>query len=345
MKSFLNISYFIHRFLCYLVLFACLLGCYAPSQQVSNIRSPYFADSIPQLPHNLMTDKGIELGKALFFDKNLSGNGQIACATCHIPSLAFADTVALTNKGISGKNLLRNTPPLFNLAWTSNGLFWDGGVNNLESLSFAPLSHADEMGQDLSTLPKKLTAIPDYRSLFFETFGQDTITNAMIARALAQYLRTLFAENSRYDDFVQQKIQLDRLEIEGLNVFNKKCATCHLPPLFTDNKFHNIGLDSIIIADTANILLGRFRITQDSADIGKFKTPSLRNLAFTFPYMHDGRLRRLEDVLLHYQANMKKNIYLDTLFIQENNKVGIPLSPEEIKSLIAFLNTLNQPQW
>lgn len=286
------------------------------------------------------TLEGINLGKMLFFDTHLSGNNQVACASCHLPSQAFADTVALSNRGISGKPLIRNTPTLLNLAWTQQGLFWDGGAKDIESLVFAPLRHADEMGQDLSQLPQKLRALPYYSKLFKKVFQQDTITNAMIARALAQYVRTLTFASSRYDEFAQGKVQFTNVELQGFQIFQKKCATCHPPPLFTDNSFHNIGLDSIFTKDEENMYLGRYRITLDSSDIGKFKTPTLRQWALTFPYMHDGRFKNINEVLLHYQSNMKKNPYLDPIFVQANGKVGIPLAREEAYALLNFLKTL-----
>ncbi|GAB4191425.1 MAG: cytochrome c peroxidase [Thermoflexibacter sp.] len=334
MKCFLNISI--------LLIFAFSFCSCQPSSEAELLHDyiPYFADSLPVPLRNPLTTAGVNLGKALFFDTHLSGNKQVSCASCHLPSQAFADTVALSTHGISGKPLVRNTPTLLNLAWTQQGLFWDGGAKDIESLVFAPLRHADEMGQDLSQLPPKLRALPYYPTLFKKAFQQDTITNAMIARALAQYVRTLTFANSRYDEYAQGKIQFTHLELQGLQIFQKKCATCHPPPLFTDNLFHNIGLDSMFIHNEENMHLGRYRITLDSLDIGKFKTPTLRQWALTFPYMHDGRFKNINEVLFHYQTNMKKNPYLDPLFIQADGKVGIPLTQEEINALLAFLQTL-----
>ncbi len=334
MKYFLSINILF-------IIFTCFFSCQSsPRGEVFRTYLPYFADSLPTTSRNPLTAEGIHLGKMLFFDTHLSGNNQVACASCHLPSQAFADTVALSRSGISGKPLIRNTPTLLNVAWTSKGLFWDGGAKDIESLVFAPLRHADEMGQDLSQLPQKLRALPHYPSLFKKAFQQDTITNALIARALAQYVRTVTFADSRYDKFIQGKVQFTDLELQGFQIFKKKCATCHPPPLFTDNSFHNIGLDSVFTYDEENMHLGRYRITLDSLDIGKFKTPTLRQWALTFPYMHDGRMKNINEVLLHYQSNMKKNPYLDLAFVQANDKVGIPLTAKEVNALLAFLKTL-----
>ncbi len=294
--------------------------------------SPYFADSIPYPVQNPFSEAGIALGKLLFDDPTLSGNNQISCATCHHKSKHFTDGISLSNNGLSKKRLPRNAPTLFNLAWADQGLFWDGGAQNLESLVFAPLKHADEMGQDLKLLPEELRQKDNYKTLFFKAFAQDTITNALIARALAQYVRTLTAAHARYDEVIQKKAQFTKLEQQGLEIFNQQCVSCHPPPFFTDFGFHAVGdfLEAKEIKTPENdenkIEKGRYRITADSADLGKFKTPTLRNLAMTAPYFHDGRYQTIE------------------IAIQKHTKATNPPRKEEISLLIAFLNTLNEKQ-
>lgn len=303
------------------VAFACASP--MPEQVIYTI--PYFADSIPYPIRNPFINEGIALGKQLFFDKNLSGNGQISCATCHLPDFAFADTMPLTDKGFSKKKLMRNTPTLQNIAWANSGLFWDGGVQDIESLVFAPLRHADEMGQDLKKLPQKLMEMEGYRPLFKKAFLQDTTTNAMIARALAQYVRTLTSSHSRYDDFIQQKIKLTDSETQGLTIFEQKCQSCHLPPFFTDFDFHVVQKEyQTTITDNPleDFASGRFRITGREADIGKFKTPTLRNLKLTYPYLHDGSAKTIETAISTHET--------------------ISLSKPEMDLLLIFLATLNE---
>lgn len=289
----------------------------------------------PSLPaRNPLTATGIALGERLFFDTSLSINNSISCATCHNPQLSFSDGIAINTDGASGNKLKRNTPALINLAWMQ-GLFWDGGVHNLESLPFAALTNPDEMGSDLFKVSQKLNKNKSYKDLFKKAFDIDSISSAYIARALAQYQRTIIYSNSKYDDFIIGEIDLSKNEKLGMRIYQENCAFCHSPPLFTDNGYHNNGLDSIYLSGDLDIMKGRFRITQDSLDLGKFKTPSLRNLKFTAPYMHDGRFATLEEVLNHYQSGIKASTKLDT------SLDSISLSNEEKILLLEFLNTLN----
>ena len=289
----------------------------------------------PKIPtRNPQTKAGVLLGKRLFFDKTLSASKQVSCASCHKPELSFSDGKALSSLGVSGNILKRNTPALINLAWM-NELFWDGGVHNLESLPFAALTSPDEMGADLFMVSKNLNQDKTYKKMFFEAFAIDSISSAYISRALAQYQRTLIYNNSKYDAYLKGKRELSMNEIKGLEVFEDKCASCHIPPLFTDNSFHNIGLDTIFPQRDLNVLKGRARITQDSLDLGKFKTPSLRNLKFTVPYMHDGRFATLGDALNHYQKGIAPSLTLDSVLLD------FSIDHAEKKFLIAFLNTLN----
>jgi cytochrome c peroxidase len=289
----------------------------------------------PLLPaRNPLTATGIALGERLFFDTSLSINDKVSCATCHNPEFSFSDGIALNTSGASGNKLKRNTPALINLAWMQ-GLFWDGGVHNLESLPFAALTNPDEMGSDLLIVSKKLNDDLSYKKMFKTAFDIDSISSAYIARALAQYQRTIIYSNSKYDDFIIGEIDLTKNEKLGMEIYQENCASCHLSPLFTDNGYHNNGLNSIYHTVGLDIMKGRFRITQDSLDLGKFKTPTLRNLKFTAPYMHDGRFATLEDVLNHYQIGIKASTTLDT------SLESLSLSNAEKILLLRFLNTLN----
>lgn len=298
---------------------------------------PHFVDS----KTNPLSADGIALGRKLFFDKRLSGNNQVACATCHQQSLAFSDGFALTREGISGNALERNSPALINLAWADNGLFWDGGSNNLESQAFAPLAHADEMHQNLEELLEELNADASYPRMFEKAFGK-AINQADIVKAIAQFERTLISGNSRYDKYVRGESggSLDQNELKGLQLAEQFCFTCHAGPLMTDNLYHNNGIDDDFDDDTELMLKrGRARITGSSGDLGKFRTPTLRNVEKTGPYMHDGRFTTLQQVMEHYNSGILDSPTLDP-HLKKNGKLGIALSEEEKTQLISFLKTL-----
>ncbi len=298
----------------------------------------------PIIPdRNPMTEPGINLGKRLFFDTNLSNSGRISCASCHLPSHSFADSIPLS-LGDKGLILDRHTPTLINLAWMPE-LFWDGGAKNLESSIFAPLTHTKEMNMSLHQITSRLNQGVSYLKQFKATFGTDSVYSAYIARALAQYLRTLIAANSPFDQYFLTKDStfLSTKAFQGYLLFQKHCQACHPPPLFTDNQYHNIGLNKTFPPNNEGIYQGRFRISLDSTDIGKFKTPTLRNIARTAPYMHDGRFTTLEEVLQHYSHQVQSSATLDPFFFQnKTNSPRIELSPSEQEAIIAFLNTLTE---
>lgn len=298
---------------------------------------PEFIDS----KTNPLTANGIALGKKLFFDKRLSGNNQVSCATCHQQSLAFSDGFALTKQGISGNALERNSPALMNLAWANNGLFWDGGSTNLESQAFAPLAHVDEMHQNLEELLQELNTDAVYPKMFEKAF-EKAINQVDIVKAIAQFERTLISGNSKYDKYVRGESGgvLDENELKGLQLAEQFCFSCHATPLFTDNLYHNNGIDTDFTDDTELMLKrGRARITNNSDDLGKFRTPTLRNIEITGPYMHDGRFATLQDVMNHYSSGVLDSPTLDPL-LKKNGKLGIILSEVEKKQLISFLKTL-----
>lgn len=293
----------------------------------------YYGNKVSPPKNNLMSLEAVLLGKRLFFDTILSANNKVSCATCHQPKIHFTDGVKLSNAGVSGKYLMRNTPTLLNIGFHPQ-LFWDGGAKNLESLVFAPISHLDEMGQDLITLPQKIANHRSYREEFKKVFLTDTITNAYIARALAQYLRTIVADSSQYDLYLEGKRNLSFLENKGRVLFEKHCISCHTYPFFTDFKYHRMHLDTDLeSSDTGSQLLGRYRITLDSNDIGKYKTPTLRGLLYTAPYMHDGRYESLDEVVEHYSG---------LTFFKENNKqdtipVLVDVDKEAIKAFLRIV--------
>ena len=320
----------------YILIFLALAGCSKvdkPSKLELNYPK-HFPKPKDAPIRNPLTVEGVELGKMLFYDPALSASGKISCATCHLQNLSFSDGQKLSSSGVSGDTLKRNSPALINLAWMDY-LFWDGGVKNLESLPFAALTSSDEMGGDLKEIVKYLNENTKYKKRFQKAFGINQVSSAYIARALAQFQRTLISANSKYDKVQNGQSQFSEEELKGQKIFNQKCRSCHTPPLFTDNLFHNNGLDATFPTANEDVRAGRYRITLDSADLGKFKTPTLRNLQYTAPYMHDGRFESLKDVLNHYQNGIKKS---KTLSI---NLIEFGLVDQEVNLILVFLATIN----
>ena len=296
----------------------------------------------PVIPaNNPLTQEGVALGKKLFFEKLLSGDNSQSCASCHNPQNAFSDTNQFSN-GIDGKKGIRNAMPLFNLAWNFDDLFnWDRSEFSLENQAFEPIRNPIEMHATWKNVAKKLQNHPEYPTLFKLAFGTSTIDSVLITKAIAQFERTLISGNSKFDRFLRGETSLTPEEENGFNVFIDEakgdCFHCHGSnnnPLWTDNQFHNNGLDTTI-SD-----LGLGAKTGDPADNGKFKSPSIRNLAFTAPYMHDGRFATLEEVINHYSEGLKPSITIDPL-MKKVQQGGVQLTSKEKADLKAFLLTLS----
>ncbi len=287
---------------------------------------------------NPMSREGIELGRMLFYDVRLSANNKVSCASCHKQALAFSDGVAFSKAGVSATALLRHSPALINMAWANNGLFWDGGSTNLESQVFGPLTAHDEMSQNLYELLDELNAVPDYVARFKSAFD-DEISSQNVAKALAQFQRTLISADSKYDRYKLGKpgATLSSLELKGLELVKQKCQGCHAGELFTDNGYHNNGIDADFTNwDHEGLYLGRFRISYKDSDLGSFKTPTLRNAALTAPYMHDGRLATLEQVIDHYSDGIRNSETLSPLLPAG----GMKLTSDEKQAILSFLNAL-----
>lgn len=328
--------------LAWLCLVIFLSGC--EMEAVSPEDESYSFEVPPHFPapvideNNPMTAAGIRLGRQLFYDVRLSANNKVACATCHDPAKAFSDGKTLSLAGVAGTQLLRHAPALFNMAWANNGLFWDGGSTNLESQAFGPLTAHEEMAQDLYELVDELNADASYAEGFHEAF-QSGITSQNVAKALAQFQRSLVSATSRYDDYRLNRtgVTLSAGELAGLELVKQHCQGCHAGELFTDQGYHNNGLDSgFENQDHEGIYLGRYRITYNERDLGKFKTPSLRNVELTAPYMHDGRLATLEDVVDHYSGGIRHSATLGEQIPGD----GFRFSALEKQQIIAFLKTL-----
>ena len=289
---------------------------------------------------NPLTEEGVALGKKLFFDKRLSGDNSKSCATCHQPRNAFTDNTQFSI-GINGNPGTRNSMPLFNLAWNFNDRFaWDGKEISLENQALEPIGNPDELHGNWVDIIGKLQADPDYPELFTKAFGSVVIDSTLITKAIAQFERTLISGNSKFDQYLLGKSDLTSEELNGFNIFmdeNKgDCFHCHGSnhnPLWTNNEFHNNGLDNDFLD------LGLGAVTGDPNDNGKFRTPSLRNLFFTSPYMHDGRFETLDEVIDHYSEGLQYSSTIDPL-MKKVSQGGVQLSPEEKSDLKAFLLTL-----
>jgi cytochrome c peroxidase len=328
-----------------------LVNCTSKEEEDSYIAIPYelkvpalFASKLiaPLIPaNNLLTEEGVALGKKLFFDTVLSRNGTQSCASCHNPQKSFTDQQQFS-VGIQGEFGTRNAMPLFNLAWNFDERFaWDGKEIGLEKQALEPVSNPIEMHANWKTVAEKLKQHPQYPELFLKAFGTLKIDSTLVTKAIAQFERTLISGDSKFDQFLRSERSLTLEEQNGFNVFMDEskgdCFHCHGSdnnPLWTDNKFHNNGLDAIF-KDT-----GLGKITGDPNDDGKFKSPSIRNLVFTAPYMHDGRFTTLEEVINHYSEGLKRSSTLDPL-MKKVNQGGVNLSIKDKSDLKAFLLTLS----
>jgi cytochrome c peroxidase len=320
---------------------------YTPIPLALNIPSLFEQKLInPIIPNNNpQTVEGVALGKKLFFDPILSGNNSQACASCHISQSAFTDNTTFS-MGATGDFGTRNSMPLFNLAWNfDERFFWDGRGLSLERQAIEPVENPIEMHSDWNDVVTKLTAHSEYPLLFQRAFGTTPITKELTTKAIAQFERTLISGNSKFDKYLLGEVTLTSQELNGFNVFMDEtrgdCFHCHGSdnnPLWTDNSFHNNGLDETF-SD-----LGLGAVTGDPADNGKFKSPSLRNLAYSAPYMHDGRFDTLEDVINHYSEGLVHSPTIDPL-MKKVNEGGVQLTEQDKADLKAFLLTLSDPSF
>ncbi len=291
----------------------------------------HFSKPVYDFKKNPLTKEKIELGRVLFFDPLLSKDGTVSCASCHSPYNAFAHTDHDLSHGIGDSIGNRNAPALFNLAWQST-FMWDGAVNHLDVQALAPITHPKEMGEDIPSLVKKLQESKIYPKLFYNSFNDSLITGENILKALSQFQLTLVSGGSKYDKVKNGEEKFTEQEQKGYELFKSNCSACHTEPLFTNYEFKNNGLP----VDTTLNDYGKWTITKKSTDSLKFKTPSLRNLSYTYPYMHDGRFKKLNQVLNHYTKGISTSITL-----ADELKNGIKLDADQKADLIAFLLTLN----
>lgn len=343
------------NYLSLLIVVICGVSCGIDSPDNGYVATPVSL-TIPQLfeerilppiipEDNPLTEEGIALGKKLFFDPILSLDNTQACADCHRPENAFTDPRRFSI-GIDGSVGTRNSMPLHNLAWNYNEkFFWDGRAASIEQQIFQPVTNPIEMNNTWPNVESTLQATNNYPQLFEQAFGTSTIDSINVSKAIAQFVRTLVSANSKFDRFLLGQEALSESESNGLAVFLDEgrgdCFHCHgLPanPLWTDNAFHNNGLDEII-TDKG---LGGF--TGDPREFGLFKSGSLRNLAYTAPYMHDGRFATLEEVINHYSEGLVFSETIDPL-MKKVGEGGVHLTEGDKADLKAFLLSLSDPSF
>ncbi|MGZ9188795.1 MAG: cytochrome-c peroxidase [Nitrospira sp.] len=286
---------------------------------------------------NPQTAKKIELGRILFFDKRLSKTNTVACANCHMPGLAFTDGQAVS-QGINRLQGGRSAPTAINRVY-SKVQFWDGRAQTLEEQSTGPFINPVEHGfLDYDEMTTKMKKLSGYRQLFKEVFAED-ITEKNIGKAIASFQRTLVSGNSPADrfDFGGDEQALTPAAQRGLELFRGKarCTRCHSGFNFSDEKFHNLGIGW----DTNQVDLGRYMVTKNAEDIGAFKTPTLREISRTAPYMHDGRFGTLEEVVAFYNQGGIQNPH------QDNTVIPLELNESEQQDVVAFLRSLNGEGW
>jgi cytochrome c peroxidase len=300
----------------------------------------------PPLPaDNKPTVAGVELGRMLFYEKKLSKDGTQACADCHLQTDGFSD-IRQFSLGVEGLPGGRQAMAVFNMAWHRNGLFWDGRSPNLRDQALRPIQDPLEMNETLENAIEKIKAVKDYRHQFIRAFGDEQVTAERMGLAMEQFMFTIVSFNAKHDQFLRGQTTLTESEMRGRELFfnefdpisgqkGGECFHCHGGFNFTNDQFMNNGLDS----DDNFTDLGRFLVTNLPADKAKFKTPSLRNIALTPPYMHDGRFATLEEVIEHYNSGVKQSSTVDFL-LHFNLNPGLQLDQQDIADLVAFLHTL-----
>lgn len=311
---------------------------------------------------NPLTIEGVALGRFLFYEKRLSGDNGMSCASCHAPSLAFSDGKAVS-KGIDSIAGTRSAMPLINLGY-GQFFFWDGRASSIEQQILEPVQNPIEMHETWPSAMSKLQADAVYPTLFQRAFGTDQIDSLRVAKAIAQFIRTMVSGNSPFDKFRRGEATLPVDAQVGFDLFTKEggaigqiipvagstpvvgqggadCFHCHTEAagLFTDEQFHNNGLD------TAFSDLGRAGVTNDPSDLAKFKTPTLRNIMVTAPYMHDGRFATIDQVLDHYNEGGHASPTVDPFMKFTDPEMELGLSPTKRMQIKAFLNALTDEEF
>ena len=338
-------------FLTGMILLSLITACEDEDPQVVYDPSPYIMDvgdlPMPILPEdNKLTKSGVQLGRMLFYEKAMSKDGSISCADCHQQKDMFSD-IRTVSEGVDGKMGHRQAMVTFNLAWHTRGLFWDGRVATLREQALHPIQDSLEMNETIDNVIDKLSAMPLYREQFIRAFGTDEITAERIGLAIEQFELSIVSSQSKYDLFEKGQVTLSESEERGRVLFfanadpltGKKggeCVHCHGGPNFANDFFVNNGLDR----DVDFTDLGRFNVTGFPTDRAVFKVPTLRNIALTGPYMHDGRFNTLEEVIDHYNTGTKYSSTVHHTMEHNLQHGGLQLTAQNKADLVAFLHTL-----
>lgn len=288
-------------------------------------------EPIYNFKENPITEAGFQLGRKLFYDPKLSRDNTISCANCHLQFTGFTHVDHAVSHGIDGRKGTRNSPVLINLAWNST-FHWDGGVNHLDVQAINPIQHFAEMDNTLEKVLNYVNDSKEYRSAFFNVYGDSSATSKSLLRAFSQFTTSLVSSNSKYDQYVRGEIDFSKQEKKGLKLFEKHCNSCHTAPLFNSNAYASNGLS----IDTTYNDLGRYGITKSGSDSLQFRIPTLRNIEHTYPYMHDGRYRKLRQVIKYYAEELDRS----NPYLSEKLKFDMKLTENDQKDLIAFLCTL-----
>jgi len=325
------------RLAAFLAFLAAVLACtWAADKSGGPPRTPLGLPPLTWPKENRYSAAKVGLGHYLYFDLRLSADGSVSCASCHKPQFAFTDGEPVST-GIKGQKGNRSAPTVINRAY-SLAQFWDGRANSLEEQAKGPMANPIEMGNTHEAIVTRLQAIAGYRPLFASAFGDEEINIDRVAMAIASFERTVLSGNSPYDRYKRgDKKALTPEQVRGMSVFidKAKCDRCHEGANFTVNAYANLGIGT----DKPDPDVGRYAITHDPRDWGVFKTPTLREIEHTAPYMHDGSLKTLEEVVDFYDKGCKPNRNLDP------NIKPLHLSDQEKKELVAFLKALSGEGW
>ena len=307
-----------------------------------DLPSPQIADD------NQLTKAGVALGRRLFYDNILSLDQSMNCASCHQQQFAFSDTSRFSI-GVEGMPGGRQSMSVVNMAWNNNEFFWDGRAHLLRNQVVKPIQDPLELNLAMASLLQRLQMHPEYPNFFMAAFGSSTITEELLGLALEQFCNSIVSGNSKYDQFLAGTATLTESEERGRSLFfaefnpgfpdlsGADCAHCHAGKNFENDQYMNNALD----ADEDMEDMGRALVTESSSDNGKFKVPTLRNVALTPPYMHDGRFQTLEEVIQHYNSEMVMSSTIDPALIYPLNSGGLQLSDQDVQDIIAFLHTLS----
>lgn len=314
-----------YSFFIFILLFVLALGFTLPPK-----RKIVWPEKVYNEKNNPPSTEKKELGRLLFYDPILSSDNTISCSSCHLSYNAFTHTDHAVSHGVFDRVGKRNAPALFNLAWKKN-FMWDGAVHNLDAQAMAPIENVLEMKETLANVVKKLNERKFYREYFFQAWGDSLVTGERVLKSISQFMLSLESKNSKYDQVLKGEIKFTEQEKNGYVLFQKNCNACHTEPLFTNDEFKSNGIP---LDDSLNDF-GRGAVTTFSQDRLTFKVPSLRNVEMSFPYMHDGRFKTLQQVMNHYSSILGKE---ENISSPLNHSLS--LTSNHKQDLIAFLLTL-----